>query len=81
MGVICAGQVGIVGHIRIGDGARLGAQAGVSNDVPAGETYTGYPAGPHAEWRREAVSLKRLPALIKQVRELEKQVEKLKEGK
>jgi UDP-3-O-[3-hydroxymyristoyl] glucosamine N-acyltransferase len=81
MGVLCAGQVGVVGHIEIGDGARLGAQAGVSNDVPAGETYSGCPAGPHAEWRRQMASLRRLPEILKRVRELEKEVEKLQEGK
>jgi len=81
MGVACAGQVGLVGHIEVGDGARLGAQAGVSNDVPAGETYTGYPAGPHAEWLRQMAGVKKLPELLKQVRELEREVKKLKEGK
>jgi len=81
MGVICGGQVGIVGHVKIGDGARLGAQAGVTNDIPAGETYTGYPAGPHAAWLRESVAVRKLPALLKQVRELQREVEKLKEGR
>jgi len=81
MGVICGGQVGIVGHVEIGDGVRLGAQSGVPNDIPAGEIYSGYPALPHATWLREMAAMHRLPALVKQVRELEKQVEKLKEGK
>ena len=81
MGVICGGQVGIVGHVEIGDGVRLGAQSGVPNDIPAGETYSGYPALPHAMWLREMAAMHRLPALVRQVRELEKQVEKLKEGK
>ncbi|HVP67373.1 MAG TPA: UDP-3-O-(3-hydroxymyristoyl)glucosamine N-acyltransferase [Anaeromyxobacteraceae bacterium] len=81
MGVACAGQVGLVGHIEVGDGARLGAQAGVSNDVPAGETYTGYPAGPHAAWLRQMGALKRLPELVKQVRQLEREVQSLKEGR
>jgi UDP-3-O-[3-hydroxymyristoyl] glucosamine N-acyltransferase len=79
MGVILAGQVGVVGHLEIGDGARLGAQAGVSNDVPAGETYTGYPAGPHREWLREQGALRKLPEIWKRVRELEKELARLKE--
>jgi UDP-3-O-[3-hydroxymyristoyl] glucosamine N-acyltransferase len=81
MGVVMAGQVGIVGHVTVGDGARLGAQAGVSNSVPAGETYTGYPAGPHREWLREQGALRSLPELVKRVRELEKALRKLQEGK
>ena len=80
MGVICAGQVGIVGHVEIGDGARLGAQSGVSNDVPSGETYSGYPAGPHAEWRKQMVALRKLPEVLKRLRELEKELSKIKEG-
>ncbi|HTP52620.1 MAG TPA: UDP-3-O-(3-hydroxymyristoyl)glucosamine N-acyltransferase [Anaeromyxobacteraceae bacterium] len=81
MGVICGGQVGLVGHLQIGDGVRFGAQSGVTNDVAAGETYSGYPAVPHAQWRREVVALHKLPELLKQVKELEKQVKRLEEGK
>ncbi len=81
MGVACGGQVGIVGHLEIGDGVRLGAQSGVSNDVPAGETYSGYPAGPHAEWLRQMAAIRGLPELVRRVRQLEKQIEKLEEGK
>jgi UDP-3-O-[3-hydroxymyristoyl] glucosamine N-acyltransferase len=78
-GVILGGQVGLVGHLDIGDGARLGAQSGVMNDIPAGETHSGYPAGPHREWLREVGALHQLPQLIKRVRELEKAIKKLQE--
>ena len=79
MGVILAGQVGLVGHIDIGDGARFGAQSGVTNDVPAGETYSGYPARPHRQWLREEGAVRALPDLVKRVRELEKALRKLQE--
>jgi len=79
MGVILGGQVGLVGHLDIGDGARLGAQSGVMNDIPAGETHSGYPAGPHREWLRELGAVHQLPQLIKRVRELEKAMKKLQE--
>jgi len=79
MGVILAGQVGLVGHIDIGDGVRLGAQSGVMNDVPAGETYSGYPATLHRDWLKEQASIRLLPDLIKRVRELEKITKKLQE--
>ncbi len=81
MGVMLGGQVGLVGHLDIGDGARLGAQSGVINDIPAGEAYAGYPAVPHARWLREQAALRRLPDLIKRVRELEKEIALLKEGR
>jgi UDP-3-O-[3-hydroxymyristoyl] glucosamine N-acyltransferase len=76
-GVVLAGQAGIIGHLKIGDGARAGAQAGVICDIPAGETYTGYPARPHAEWLRANAALQRLPELVKQVRALERRLAEL----
>jgi UDP-3-O-[3-hydroxymyristoyl] glucosamine N-acyltransferase len=79
MGVAMGGQVGMVGHLTIGDGARFGAKAGVHNDVPAGEIYSGYPAGPHRDWLRESAAIRALPALVKRVRELEKALKKLQE--
>lgn len=78
-GAILGGQVGLVGHIEIGDGAKLGAQSGVMNDVPAGETWSGYPAEPHMRWLRNLAALQKLPELLKQVRRLEQELAKLKE--
>ena len=81
MGVVCGGQVGIVGHLDIGDGVKLAAKAGVTSDIPPGEAYGGYPAWPLADWRRSTVHMHNLPDLAKRVRQLEKDLEKLKEGK
>jgi len=81
MGVVCGGQVGIIGHLDIGDGAKFAAQSGVLGDVPPGEVYAGYPAEPVAEWRRNSVHARRLHELVKRVRQLERDLEKLKEGK
>jgi UDP-3-O-[3-hydroxymyristoyl] glucosamine N-acyltransferase len=64
-GVILAGQVGISGHHTIGAGARLAAQAGVFGDVPAGETWSGYPARPHREALRAQAALFKLPSLLR----------------
>ena len=80
MGAILGGQVGLVGHLDIGDGARLGAQSGVMHDIPAGETHSGYPAVPH---KRLAAGRSPRPArcrsCTKRIRELEKAVKKLQE--
>ncbi len=64
-GVIIAGQAGLAGHISIGAGARIAGQAGVFGDVPASETWSGYPARPHRESLRVLAAAQRLPALLK----------------
>lgn len=65
------GQAGVAGHLTIGDGARVAAQAGVIGDVPAGATYSGYPARPHREAMRASAETFRLRELRSRVRELE----------
>jgi UDP-3-O-[3-hydroxymyristoyl] glucosamine N-acyltransferase len=70
-GAVIGGQAGVIGHAEIGAGARIGGQAGVIGDVPAGETYSGYPARPHREALRGQGLVARLPELMKRVRELE----------
>jgi UDP-3-O-[3-hydroxymyristoyl] glucosamine N-acyltransferase len=56
-GVIFGGKAGIGDHIRIGEGARVAAGAGVLADIPAGETWSGYPAKPLRQFLRETVWL------------------------
>ncbi|MDO9586327.1 MAG: UDP-3-O-(3-hydroxymyristoyl)glucosamine N-acyltransferase [Brevundimonas sp.] len=55
--VMFGGQAGVGDHIRIGDGARVAGGAGVLADIPAGETWSGYPAKPIRQSLREAVWL------------------------
>jgi UDP-3-O-[3-hydroxymyristoyl] glucosamine N-acyltransferase len=69
-GVAVGGQVGIADHRTIGAGARLAAQAGVFGDVPAGQTWSGYPARPHREALRAQAALFRLPPLLKRMQQL-----------
>jgi UDP-3-O-[3-hydroxymyristoyl] glucosamine N-acyltransferase len=71
-GAVLAGQAGVGGHLDIGAGARVGAQAGVTADIPAGATYSGYPARPHREAMRAQAALFKLPDLMRRIRELEK---------
>ena len=80
-GVVLAGQVGIVGHVHVGDGARIAAQSGVPHDVPAGATFSGYPAVDRALWLRQSAALKQLPELLREVRELRARVAALESNK
>jgi UDP-3-O-[3-hydroxymyristoyl] glucosamine N-acyltransferase len=69
-GVIIAGQAGIGGHLTIGTGARIAGQAGVFGDVPAGETWGGYPARPQRESMRAYAALFRLLPLVRPLERL-----------
>jgi UDP-3-O-[3-hydroxymyristoyl] glucosamine N-acyltransferase len=69
--------VGIIGHLKLGDGARVGAQSGVSRDLEDGETVSGSPAIPHRDWLRMSAALPRLPELLKELRKLQNRVEEL----
>ena len=80
-GVILGGQAGLKDHVHIGDGAIVMAQAGVFGDIPAGSVVSGYPARPHKERLRQDAATAKLPELVRRVRQLEKMVEQLSEGK
>ena len=69
-GCVLAGQAGVGGHLEIGDKARVGAQAGVFGDVPAGETWSGYPARPHRESLRASAALFKLAGMVKELERL-----------
>jgi UDP-3-O-[3-hydroxymyristoyl] glucosamine N-acyltransferase len=76
---ILAGQVGTAGHLTVGDGTVITAQSGVPTDVPSRSLYSGYPATDNRKWLRTVAALNRLPELQKRVRELEAEIEKLKD--
>ena len=54
------GQAAMAGHLRIGQGSQIGAQAGVISDVPAGSALLGSPAQPRKEFFRQVATLKRI---------------------
>jgi len=54
----------------LGAGAKVGAQAGVISDVPAGESWSGYPARPHKESLRASAALFKLAGMLKKIERL-----------
>jgi len=58
--VVLGGQVGVIGHVRIGMGAQIAATSNVNSDVPAGARWGGTPAKPVREWFREVTAVKML---------------------
>jgi UDP-3-O-[3-hydroxymyristoyl] glucosamine N-acyltransferase len=69
-GVQMGGQAGVNGHISIGARSTVAGQAGVIGDMPAGETWSGYPARPHREQMRTAAALSRLARLLRPIERL-----------
>ncbi len=69
--VVMWGQAGTVGHITLGEGSFVGAQAGVSKSIPPGAKVTGTPAFELNQRRRMEVLERKLPDLFKRVANLE----------
>jgi UDP-3-O-[3-hydroxymyristoyl] glucosamine N-acyltransferase len=68
--VVVAGQVGIVDHVHIGTGAIIGAKAGVTKAVPAGQRMLGAPATPEREQKRVLMCLEKLPEMRRDIRQI-----------
>ncbi|MGA9866986.1 MAG: UDP-3-O-(3-hydroxymyristoyl)glucosamine N-acyltransferase [Acetobacteraceae bacterium] len=60
--VTIGGQAATAGHLRIGAGVRIGAQAGVISDLPPGAEVLGSPAQPARAFFRQVALLRRLAA-------------------
>lgn len=72
--VVAGGKVSFAGHIRIGQGARLGGAAGAFHDLAGGQEYMGLPARPRGEYLRQVTLIGQLPELKRAVRALEKRI-------
>jgi UDP-3-O-[3-hydroxymyristoyl] glucosamine N-acyltransferase len=75
--VTLAGQSGTVGHLEVGDNTVVAAKSGVTKDVPANSFVSGWPAIEHAEDMRQQAYLRRMPALVVHVRQLEERLDEL----
>lgn len=69
-GVHVGGQVGVGGHTTVGARANLAGGAGVIGNVPAGETWSGYPARPHREHLRASAAMARMAKIIRPLEQL-----------
>ncbi|HMM59602.1 MAG TPA: UDP-3-O-(3-hydroxymyristoyl)glucosamine N-acyltransferase, partial [Candidatus Rifleibacterium sp.] len=55
--VTLAGQVGTVGHVRVGKGSTVAARGVVTGDVEPGSFVSGFPIKPHSEERKILAAL------------------------
>ncbi|MDZ4787046.1 MAG: UDP-3-O-(3-hydroxymyristoyl)glucosamine N-acyltransferase [bacterium] len=66
-GVTLGGQAGTADHSEISDNCRFAAKSGVIGSFKEAGDYSGMPAIPVSTWRRQIISLKKLPDLLKKL--------------
>lgn len=73
VGDYCAfgGQSGAAGHIRIGDQVMVAAKSAVMKSIDGPVTVAGSPARPLRETRRSEAAIRRIPDMMKRLKELE----------
>jgi UDP-3-O-[3-hydroxymyristoyl] glucosamine N-acyltransferase len=76
--VVLGGQVGVTGHLRIGDQVQAAGKAAITDDVPPGMKVGGVPAIELDQAKRNALVGTDLYGLARRVRQLERELEKLK---
>jgi UDP-3-O-[3-hydroxymyristoyl] glucosamine N-acyltransferase len=72
------GQIGVAGHLTIGDHVSVGAQSGLVKNVKDKEVVFGSPAIPIKDAMRAIAVHKNLPNLQKEVHQLQKDIQSLK---
>jgi UDP-3-O-[3-hydroxymyristoyl] glucosamine N-acyltransferase len=74
------GQAGFAGHLSIANGVKLGAQSGINTSVTEeNSTLIGSPIMNFKDYMRSSVYFKKFPALAKQIDNLEKELQILKD--
>jgi UDP-3-O-[3-hydroxymyristoyl] glucosamine N-acyltransferase len=73
-GVIMGARSGLNGHINIARGTQIAGVAIVMKDTKPGQILSGHPAIDHMEDYRFRASLRRVPELLKSVKELERKI-------
>lgn len=73
--VVLAGASGIVDHVTIPDGTRIGAQAAVLTDVPQKGDYAGHSVVPADVYRKNLVEWRDLHTTLRDLRKRVRQLE------
>jgi UDP-3-O-[3-hydroxymyristoyl] glucosamine N-acyltransferase len=66
------GQVGIAGHITIGNNVRIQAQSGVGKSIKDGEVLQGSPSFGYTDYSKSYVHFKNLPKIVSEIEEIKK---------
>jgi UDP-3-O-[3-hydroxymyristoyl] glucosamine N-acyltransferase len=66
------GQVGIAGHLVIGNNVRVQAQSGVGRNIKDNEILQGSPSFGYNDFSKSYVHFKNLPKIVLELEELKK---------
>ena len=70
------GQVGIAGHLTIGDGVKIQAQSGVGRNIKNNETLQGSPTFGYTAFNKSYIHFKNLPKIVNELEALKKVINK-----
>lgn len=73
--VVLGGQAGVTDHRRLGHRVQVAGKSAVFDDVPDDTGVGGIPAVELGSWRRQTVLVRRLEAMSRRLRRLEKELE------
>ncbi len=68
------GQVGIVGHLVLGNNIRIQAQSGITKNLKDNEVVQGTPAFGYPEFNKAYVYFRNLPKMAATLNNLEKEI-------
>jgi len=68
------GQVGIGGHLIIGNNVKVLGQTGITKNIKDSEVIYGTPAFKSSSFNRSYVHFKNLPTIVSKINQLEKEL-------
>ena len=74
---IMAGCGAVGPSLQITDNVIAGPKIGITAPIKEPGEYIGYPARPAGDWRKQTVGIKRLPELMRTIKELQRRVAEL----
>jgi UDP-3-O-[3-hydroxymyristoyl] glucosamine N-acyltransferase len=74
----CGGKVGMDHHITVADNVTVGGNSVISKNLTHAGSYVGFPIQPWREGLRTIASLTSVPEMRKELAELKKEIERLK---
>ena len=75
--VVLGGRAAVAGHLHIGDKVMVAGMSGVHGNLMQGSVVGGIPAIDVKKWGRATAAFSRLPEMLKDLRRLRREVDKL----